>query len=243
MKTEIKFTALLTSEVEKSVKNEDGTRTAIKIVNSNGILDNIKKGLKHKNKVVFISTEPDNFTANDERAEFLNKSLKLSGLKFKEIVTLDNRTLKKSKELLYGSDLIWLGGGKILGQNRIMKKSGLKKFLLENFDGVIVGISAGSMNLCDTIFNFPEEVADLKNKRIVKGLGLFDEMFIPHCDGRSYLYEEEGFRTFKDYILPFSYKHDLLCLPNGSYVKLDRSGYKFYGEYYILRKGEIYRKV
>lgn len=111
MKTEIKFTALLTSEVEKSVKNEDGTRTAIKIVNSNGILDNIKKGLKHKNKVVFISTEPDNFTANDERAEFLNKSLKLSGLKFKEIVTLDNRTLKKSKELLYGSDLIWLGGG------------------------------------------------------------------------------------------------------------------------------------
>lgn len=243
MKSNIKYTMLLTSEVEKSIKHEDGTRTAIKIVNTNGILDAIKKGLKHKNRVVFISTEPNNYIENDERLEFLNSSLKLSRLRFKELVVLDNRNIKNAKNILLGADFIWLGGGKILEQNKIMKKSGLKKFLHESFDGVIVGISAGSMNLCNMVYNFPEEVADLKNKNLVKGLGFFNEMIIPHCDGNSYLYEEEGFHSFKDYILPFSYKNDLLALPNGSYIMIDKNGYKIFGEYYILRKGIVYKKV
>lgn len=243
---EMKFTALLTSEIEKCIKIEesDGVmkRIPTKISNANNLLDNIKKYLKGKTRVVLITTLPNDFEANDEIGVRLFKSLNLSGLRFKEKIVLDYRNIKKAKEILAGADLIWLSGGKIIPRLKFLNKIHFKK-ILNNFDGVVIGVSAGSMNLCKNIYNFPEGAQDLGQKELIKGLDFYDEYFIPHSDGSYYLYEEDGYPVFKKHIYPFSFKRDLICVPNDSYVLLNEDGAKYYGDIYLLRKGEIYKKI
>lgn len=238
----VKFTSILASDLHTHNKDENGVRHPIKLENSNKLLDNIKKNLPHKNSFVFIANNPNTFEQNDTSAEIRFKSFAMSGFKFKEMVVLDNRNAKDAKSIIENASLIILMGGKIIRQMKFFKQIKLKK-LLRNYNGIVIGLSAGTMNQCKHVLNFPEELADLGQPLVTKGLGFFDEYIIPHCDGKTYLYEYEGIKVLEDYALPFSFKHDILAIPDGSYILFNRGGYKMHGDCYLLRKGEIYKKL
>lgn len=243
MKKEMKLTAILASWITTVKHNEDGTKSPVKIEGTNDILKTIKRSLKNKGRLVVVANDPTAWEENDYKAEVYFHALRLSGIKFKEIFVVDDRNAKNASEILSKADLIYLRGGKILCQAKFLKKIGFEK-VLKNYEGLVIGVSAGAMNLCDYVCNFPEETGDLGQKQIVKGLGYFDELLVPHCDGTRYQMQvEEGFDVFKGYILPFSHKHDLLVIPNDSYIVLDKNGAKTYGDCYLLRKGEVYKKI
>lgn len=239
---EMKFTAILASDMAAYYKDENDERHSIKIEDTNKIITNIKKNLPHKNKVVIVANNPNTYEINDNWAKIRFQSFKMTGLKFKEYILLDNRNVQNAKKILENASLIILMGGKIMCQMKFLKKIGFKK-LLNNFNGVVIGLSAGTMNMCKNTLNFPEENADLGQPLATKGLGFLDEFILPHFNGISYPYQYDGIDVIKDYALPFSYKRDILAIPDGSYILLNKNQSTIHGDAYIIHKGIVYKKL
>ena len=229
----------LTSRLNTRVMDENGNKITIPIENVNGVLDNIKKYLSSTNRVVYVSNDPNNVIENEERIKNMMDSFSLSNLNFNEKILLDARNKKDSKNIILGADIVILSGGKILCQNKFFRSVRLKK-ILKHFNGIVIGMSAGTMNLCKTIFNFPEENADIKEKRWVKGLDFYDKIIIPHFDGETNTYqiECEEVDVVNDYIFPASHKKEFLGIPNGSYILIDgNKNVSFFGEMYTIENG------
>ena len=231
----------LTSRLNTRVMDENGNKTTIPIENVNGVLDNIKKYLSGTNRVVYVSNDPNNVIENEERIKNMMDSFSLSNLNFNEKILLDARNKKDAKNIILGANIVILSGGKILCQNKFFRSIRLKK-ILKHFNGIVIGMSAGTMNLCKTIYNFPEENADIKERRWVKGLGLYDKIIIPHFDGETNAYqiECEEVDVVNDYIFPASHKKEFLGIPNGSYILIDSNkNVSFFGEMYTIKDGKV----
>ena len=231
----------LTSRLNTRVMDENGNKITIPIENVNGVLDNIKKYLSGTNRVVYVSNDPNNVIENEERIKNMMDSFSLSNLNFNEKILLDARNKKDAKNIILGANIVILSGGKILCQNKFFRSIRLKK-ILKHFNGIVIGMSAGTMNLCKTIYNFPEENADIKERRWVKGLGLYDKIIIPHFDGETNAYqiECEEVDVVNDYIFPASHKKEFLGIPNGSYILIDgNKNVSFFGEMYTIKDGKV----
>ncbi len=224
----------LTSNLNTHIKDEDGNKFPIPLGDNNLILTNIKKNLKNLNKIVWICNNPNDFENNDKRSFIVFESFKLAGLDFNEKIILDKRNYKKSKDILKDASIIIICGGKIIPQLKFLKKIKLKKFL-KSYNGIVIGISAGTMNLCKKIFNFPEEISDINEKRILKGLNLFKYSIIPHFDGltKSYQIECPEIDIVNNYIIPYSKKFNFIGIPNESYIMIDNE-VKYYGNIYTI---------
>ncbi|MGN0961700.1 MAG: Type 1 glutamine amidotransferase-like domain-containing protein [Christensenellales bacterium] len=233
-------TFMLTSYIKAYEKDENENRYAIPINNDNKILDNIKKYVRNKTTLVVVANNPQNVEETEERASCLFQSFKMSGIGFKELIVLTNKNKHLADKLISKADLTILSGGKISCQMDFFKEINLKK-ILEKSNALVIGISAGSMNLCNKIFNFPEELLDLEEPRITKGLGFYDHYLIPHFDGREGKYQSDcpEIDVVNDYLLPFSDKETLLCINNDSYIILDNGKEEFVGEYYLIQKRQI----
>lgn len=233
---------ILTSYIHSREKDNEGVKHPVVIPNTNGVLDEITKRLKGLDRVVFVANDPEDIVTNDEKGGMFFTSLKMTWISFKENIILDCRNSKYARKILSGANLVILSGGKILKQNSFLKEINLKDILKE-FDGLVVGISAGSMNLCKTVFNFPEEPIDVDCERIVEGLGICDRILIPHfdCEKNKYLIDCDEFDITGDYILPFSKKEKLLGLGNDSYIIIDDGKEVIVGDCVVISNGNILR--
>lgn len=237
------MTIFLTSRLKTHIKDEEGNRIAVPLDDENQILTNIKKHLKGTKRLVYVANNPDNIEENDFRILTYFESFNLTwrGGEFEEKILLDSRNISKSKEILENADLIILSGGKCLCQKKFFENIGLKD-ILTKFQGVVIGISAGTMNLCKTVANFPEELSDLDEPRWFEGLGFCDDIIIPHFDGENKIYqiECEEVDVIGDYVLPASYEKALTGIPNGSYILLDENDKKeYFGTVYKISKGKV----
>ena len=96
-------------------------------------------------------------------------------------------------------DVIILGGGHVPIQNKFFEKIKLVN-KIKHFEGIIIGVSAGSMNSAEIVYAQPEEdgeAIDPNYKRFLKGLNLTKFQIIPHYysikDGVL-----DGFRIIED---------------------------------------------
>ena len=125
-------------------------------------------------------------------------------------------------------------------QNAFFQEIGLRE-ILEDFDGTVMGISAGSMNLADTVYVQPEEEGegvDPDLERFAPGLGLTDINILPH-------YQKvkdnilDGLRLFEDITYADSMDNTFFALPDGSYFYQNDDALLLCGEAYLLRDGEL----
>lgn len=235
---------LLTSRLNTYMINENLERVPIALGNENEILDNIKRHLTATRKIVYVANNPSFIEENEMKSAVLFSSFEKAGIHFDTQIVLDDRNKKNAEKLLSSADLMILCGGKCLCQNNFFKEIGLKK-ILKNYKGLVIGISAGTMNLCKEVANFPEEISDLNEPRWLKGLNITDKIIIPHFDGETNTYQIEcdEVDVVKDYIFPLSYEKDFLGIPNGSYVLIDNNGAEsYFGDMYIISKGKVFKK-
>lgn len=233
----------LTSLLRTHYYDDNGGRVPVALVDANNILTNIRKYLRSTDRLVVVANNPDDIDDNDEKINIVAESFRLTGLGFKQNIMLDSRNEKNANEIVSGADIVILSGGKCVGQCKFFERIGLKD-ILNKFDGIVVGISAGSMGLCKAVPNFPEELADLQDPRWVIGMGFVDELLIPHYDGEtdSYQFPCEDFDIAKDYILPMSMGKKMIGLPNDSYILIDTDGNRrFYGAAYEIADGKSKR--
>ena len=230
---------ILTSKLDFSDKDENGVRHSKIIENKNEVLTNIIDRLTKYDTVVVVANDPNNIE-NDFRASTFFESLDKTGLVFKNKLILDERNKNKAKSIIESADLIFLTGGRIVSGKEFYTSIKLAK-LLKNHKGVIIGASAGSMLLCKEICDFPEMMFDTFEAGYVDGLGLVDNiLLIPHFDGETKTYQGNAERDIvKDYILPFSYKKEMIGVPNDSYILVDENGKKSYGDVFSIKDGNV----
>ena len=227
------MTALLTS----SQLLEDGT-----INPANGFLEALEQSLAPLGTWLMICSDPDHHERTERHAQVEFAALEASGYRCRSRAILDGRNPEEAGRLVAQADLIVLGGGHVPTQNRFVQRIGLRA-LLQDYPGLVLGISAGSMNSARTVYAQPElpgESTDPGYSRFLPGLGLTDVMILPHYQ----ITREEmldGKRLFEDITYPDSMGRCFYAIPDGSYISCG-NGTVLHGEGWRIAQGQC-RKV
>ena len=213
---------------------------AIAFNESNDFLVNLRNDWKQDSRILFVSSAPDNAKQTDDVRNDFVELLPKYDLSFSSADVCDNRNIITKEELL-SYQVVVLCGGHVPTQNLFLKKTGFKE-MIRDFNGIVIGISAGSMNCADMVYAMPElegESDDLFYKRFLPGLGLTDINIIPHWQYLQGVYLD-GKKVIDEVIIPDSYTHRFFAMKDGSYIKIDESGKKvIYGEVYEIDNGNM----
>lgn len=217
--------------------NVNGEKVANKLDNSNGIVNQIKNSLNGNNAILFIASSPDDKEKISLYTKLLFEGLKLSGILFDEYLVLDSSTTDNIEEYLGKANMIFLSGGDTYIQNEFFKRINLRE-KLEKFNGVIIGQSAGAINMADDVFNSPEEM-EKSEPIFFEGLGLTDINIEPHfmLDDSSF---DESEKYQRSAIISESNNRKIYGQCNGSHILIDNDGNAtIYGETYLISNGQI----
>lgn len=209
---------------------------------ANGMVDELKKDWKENSSCLIIAATPDAHEANEEMRDFFEKKLIATELSVKEMVLCDDRNGEEIVAQLDEFDMIILGGGHVPTQNAFFKKIKLRD-KIKDFDGIIMGISAGTMNCAEIVYAQPEmpgESSSTEYRRFIQGLGLTKSMVLPHYQA---VKDDmlDGKRLYEEITYPDSIGRKFYVLVDGSYI-LQRDGKeKVCGKAYLIQNGTLSR--
>lgn len=204
----------------------------------NGFLDNIRGDLPENPRCLFVASDPGAHRDMCLFGSHLFIAFAQAGIAFCQYLVLDGDSAAYAADLVSDSDLIVLAGGHVPTQNRFFQDIGLRD-LLRDYQGVVMGISAGSMNCARWVYAQPElpgETLDPDYQRFLPGLDLTDINVCPH-------YQKvkddiiDGQRLFEDVTYYDSYGHTFYAISDGSYIRVSPDGSTLFGEAYRIRNG------
>ena len=230
-------TLFITSYLDLYSKDENGNIIAHNFGDKNKILTNLKKYVKKFDSMLMVASDEYNTDASDMYAKVIVDSFNMT-LPFKNYTLLDCRNKNNATELVKNADFIFLIGGHVPTQNKFFNGINLKN-LLKDFDGVVLGGSAGSMNCADVVYCPPElegEGYDKNFERFLPGLSLTKINIFPHYDVIADVVLDG--KKMIDYAIEDSEKIPVLILEDGSYFIQKGDDIKLYGKSYRLYKKE-----
>ena len=220
-------------------EKKDGAGIPTQLSTENGFLANLQKHWRDNSKVLIISSDADNIEKNDSIMEIFTASFPMSGLSISQMCICDSRNENLVDEIAH-YDVLILAGGHVPTQNKFFERIRLKEHIT-GFDGILIGISAGTMNSAEVVYAQPEldgESIDKEYKRFLSGLGITKLMILPH-------YQEikddilDGRRLFEDITYSDSYGREFYALEDGSYFMVDGKATTLFGTAYLIKEGEI----
>ena len=132
-------------------------------------------------------------------------------------------TLEEIKEKISETDLIYLTGGVPTVLVERLKKSGIRS-MLGNFEGIIVGRSAGALALCRKCIITCRKTSEIK---VIEGLGLVDLTLKAH------------YKLCKDEkLIVLSKTENFFALPKNSAIIYDNGKLSFINKVYLFRNGK-----
>ncbi len=206
--------------------------------NNNGFVDRIREVLPPTPRALFVAADPENREMTCRFAAETCGAFCQAGIPFSAYEILDAFNADEATNLVASSDLILLSGGHVPTQNAFFQDIGLRE-ILEDFDGTVVGISAGSMNCADEVYVQPEEAgeSDPDFERFAPGLALTDINILPHYQKvRNNILD--GLRLFEDLTYTDSMGRMFFALPDNSYFVQDDDSLLLFGEAYRIMDGE-----
>lgn len=208
---------------------------------SNQFVERLLKCEHHS--ALMVTSAPSDIRFSESFSYAIQHTMALSGITFENYIILDDRNKMDAQELVAASDFIILGGGHVPTQNAFFAEIGLKD-CMKNFDGTVLGISAGSMNAASIVYAQPEEegeAADPNYRRFLKGLGLTNVMLLPHYqDTKDRILD--GKILFEEVTYPDSFGRQFIAICDGSYLYADGTAERICGEAYLIQNGTI-RKI
>lgn len=206
----------------------------------NGFVDRLKQLWKDNMKGLIVSANPCAYDSNDEQLDFFTTAFQNSGIPFTSFEIWDYRMENISKEALHTYDFIMLSGGHVPTQNVFFKQIQLRE-KLEGYEGIVVGVSAGTMNSAKIAYAQPEEPGESSKEfqRFYTGLNLCDINVLPHYQMVKDYYLD-GRRLYEDITFIDSIGHQFIVLVDGSYIICKDNMAYVYGESYALEDGNFY---
>ena len=223
----------LTSNLGCSYKI-DGVRYPKVIDNVNGIIEQLKQNLNNENNFLFFASSPDDYEKNDSQSYTTFKSFNMSGFNFKNLIIVDYRYKRNLISDIKKADIIYLAGGHTPTEIKYFNEIELKE-LLREYDGIVLGQSAGALNLADTVVCSPEYEEEIGTEYIWKGLGLTNINVEPHFT----MNEAEINIKVREELLNLTNKYKIYAICDGSHIFDDGNKQTLYGEGYLIEKREI----
>ena len=211
-----------------------------KLNGANGFVEELRRCLPDPIRGLNICSHPDSWEITDFYAGITKGYLEDAGFRFEGFRVLDSRNEDRAAALVRSANLIILSGGHVPTQNRFFQRIGLRE-LLQGYEGVIVGISAGSMNAADLVYAQPEEAGEAVDpdyQRFLPGLGLTKVNLLPH-------YQRvkddilDGLRLFEDITYRDSMGRTFYAIPDGSYLLIEGGREELRGEACRIRDGRL----
>ncbi len=218
----------------------DGVSLPCILNRENGFVDKMRQWWHPDSIGVIIAANPCNFALNDEMRDTFEKAFHYHGLTFKALYMCDARTEDRLQDMIDDADFIMLAGGHVPTQHAYFEYLGLRD-KMKHYNGIVMGISAGSMNAADIVYVQPEEEGESIDpgfERFVRGLGLCKVNVLPHyqmvkdnvLDGR---------RLFEDITFEDSVNNHFLVLVDGSYVLVYDGVEEVFGQSWMISDGEM----
>ena len=188
---------------------------------------------------LLLAADPEAHAANDEAAGFFAGCLARAGLRLESMTVCDSRNQDEIGGLLARCNFLILGGGHVPTQNHFFSAIGLPA-LLQSYEGIVLGISAGSMNAARIVYAQPEEpgeATDHQYCRWMAGLGLTDISIWPH-----YQYAKDKAvdgTPLMEIALADSKRRPFFALPDGSYILCADGHETLYGEGWYFSAGRV----
>ena len=203
----------------------------------NEFIDRIRAVLPRNPRVLFVCSDPRDHEGTCQFAAITTAAFAEAGIAFSSYQVLDGTTAHRAYAMVSHSDFIVLSGGHVPTQNAFFRKIRLRH-LLHKFQGTVMGISAGSKNMADTVYVQPEEPGESapEFQRFAPGLGLTGVNILPHYQKvkDNYL---DGKRLYEDVTFADSMGHEFFVLPDNSYFYQDDDGLLLCGEAFRLKDG------
>lgn len=229
----------------------DGKTTPKPFKKDNGFLSNITADLLtlspnvNNRTCLIVAASPDDYAHNDIYRDVISISFMEANLPMERIDICDNRRPEYVHKLSE-YDLIYLCGGHLPVQAKFFNAINLKKEIAD-YKGIVLALSAGSMNSAKTVYFLPEFEEDLSvpsNERFYEGLGLTEYQIIPHFQWFKNV-ELCGKNIIHDIACEDSFGQEFIALCDGSYFRIEKaqnnSTCELYGEAYGIADGEIWR--
>lgn len=218
---------------------------------ANGLVEELLSYWREDSRCLLISAFPDEYSVNDHMREDFERIFRETGLSIECMDLCDRRNGRDIVSKLGSYDMVILGGGHVPTEKAFFDEIGLRDALLggngrdtNGWDGIVMGISAGSMNCADIVYAQPEmpgEAVDPSYQKFIQGLGLTDINVLPHYqavkDDRV-----DGRRLMEDITYPDSIGRAFYAIVDGSYVLQTEDRKEIRGEAYRIADGQI-RKV
>lgn len=201
----------------------------------NRFVENLRRFVQPGGSFLVVAAYPDDHARNDEMAGTFAGCFGYHGMGFSQVHVLDSRNMQDAPWLVQQSTVILLAGGHVPTQNAFFAQLNLRE-LLRGYPGVVMGVSAGSMNAADVVYVQPEEPGESLDpcfRRSARGLGLTRLNILPHyqmvkdrwLDGRR-LYEDI---TYED-----SRGRSIIVMNDGTYILEHEGRAELYGEAWHL---------
>lgn len=208
----------------------------------NGFVESLKACWKPDMRGLIISADPDAYEQNNEMCAFFTDAFAHSQVPVTKFTLWDHRCDAGlgGQDTIGDYDVILLGGGHVPTQNAYFHEIHLRE-RMRSFEGVVIGISAGTMNSADVVYAQPEipgESVDPEYQRYLQGLDLTKIMVLPHFQMvREWMLD--GRRLIEDITFSDSYGNQFLALTDGSYIRIDHGESRLYGRAYRIADGQM----
>lgn len=232
------MTVFLTSHIGGSVR-KNGQRIPSSLIMDNDLINNLKKRWPERAKVLFIASNPNDIEKTESYRNAFLYAFPFHGMTIETYAVCDCRN-EGIADHLSEFDVIILSGGHVPTQNIFFQNICLKE-KMDSYNGIVIGISAGTMNCAEVVYAHPEldgEAVDPKYQRFVPGLGLTKRMILPHYQ----MIKDDvldGLRVFEDIAYPDSCGREFYALNDGSYIISENGIEILYGEAYRIKDGQI----
>ena len=192
----------------------------------------INKELNRYNSIAIICAS-DDYSKNDTLIDGTSDKIGIRNMfnSIKEFYLIDRRTsVDDMISIIKKVNIIYLFGGNPLIQLDIIKRIDYKELFK---DKVLLGISAGSMNLGKIGYYSKDE--DYDKTFFYEGLGFTDITIDPHFDMNT--------RKHVNEIVNSSYKHRIIGLSNDSCIVIKDNKRYYVNNYFVVKDGKIKEKM
>ena len=207
---------------------------------SNGMVEELHRYWRADSRCLLVSAFPDEYDVNDRMREDFERIFRETGLSVECMDVCDRRGGREIVSELMSYDIVILGGGHVPTQKQFLDEIGLRD-ALTGWDGIVMGISAGSMNCAEVVYAQPEmpgEAVDPTYTRFIRGLGLTDINVLPHYQAVKDDYVD-GLRLMEEITYPDSAGREFYAIVDGSYVLQTEDRKEIRGEAYRIADGQI----
>lgn len=200
----------------------------------NKIINFLNRNFKKINSISFVTSTFEDYKKNDHYVEKMRNSFAEKNIKFKNVYTIDSRlTESEMKNNINSSDIVFILGGNTLKQIEYINKYNLKK-AIKNEKHILIGVSAGAINMAKKVVLAKDLSDDIPSLSIYEGIGVSDYNIEPHCDFNDNIH-------FKD-LIEASFYTNLIVMNDNCFIIINDKSKKIYGDYFYLKKGNIYYK-